>query len=293
VTADYLPDFLIIGRPKSGSTSVARWLADQPEVWFSSVKEPRFFNRQDQWERGLDWYRSLFHGARDGQLLGEATVGYTNPHIAAVAAERIVSTVPDCRLIYLIRHPADQIRSAYRHLRTFRTEPGASLAEALTRPGSDYVAHAMYYTCLAPYLDRFDREQILVVRMEDVVGPGGGWDAIIGHLGLSARPRPDGAFNVSSEKGLQSRMQRVVGALDAGGLRSRLPSGVRRIGRRLMWRRGARFRRMLDASRGPIPEGVLEPVWQDITRLEQWLGRSEPLWPDRVASTAERPLPSF
>jgi hypothetical protein len=255
-------------------------LAAQPDICFCHVKEPRFFHRDDQWERGLDWYRSLFSHARPGQVLGEATVGYTNPHISERTAERIAQVVPAARLIYLVRHPVERIRSSYRHQRSFRTEPSETLAGALERPGSDYVPHTQYYTCLVPYLERFPREQILVVRMEDVVGgDGSGWDAILDHLGLAPRPRPETAHNVSAERGLQSRWKRVLGRVIPATIRLRLPGGIRELGRRLTWRQGAGFTSMLAASEGEVPDSALAPVWEDIARLEAWLGRAEPLWP--------------
>lgn len=281
MTADMLPDFLIIGRPKCGSTSVAGWLADQPDICFCRVKEPRFFHRDDQWRRGLDWYRSLFSHAQPGQLLGEATVGYTNPHIAQRTAGRIAEVLPGARLIYLLRDPVDRIRSEYRHQRSFRTEPSGTIVGALERPGSDYVAHTQYFTCLAPYIERFPREQILVVRMEDVAAPDrSGWRAILEHLGLTDRPRPEGRLNVSADRGLQARTsRRILDKAIPPRVRQRLPVGVRDLGRRVAWRRGAGFRRMLEASEADIPAHLLAPVWQDIARLEEWLGVTSPLWP--------------
>ncbi|MGH2760306.1 MAG: sulfotransferase family protein [Actinomycetota bacterium] len=281
MTADLLPDFLIIGRPKCGSTSVARWLAEQPDICFCSVKEPRFFHQDDAWELGLDWYRSLFAHAQPGQLLGEATVGYTNPHVAQRTAGRIAEVLPAARLIYLVRDPIERIRSEFRHRRSFRTEPSETLLGALDRPDSDYAARTRYFDCLAPYIARFPREQILVVRMEDITGLGEvGWHAVLGHLGLTERPRPGERFNVSAERGLQARTSRqLLDRLIRSEVRVRLPMGVRRLGRRVTWRRGARFRRMLEASEAQIPASRLAPVWEDIARLEDWLGVSEPLWP--------------
>lgn len=281
MTADLLPDFLIIGRPKCGSTSVARWLAAQPEICFSRLKEPRFFHAEEQWRLGLDWYRSLFSDATPGQLLGEATVGYTNPHVTEQTAQRIAEVLPQARLIYLLRHPIERIRSEFRHRRSFRTEMSENLRGALTRAGSDYVVRTQYFTCLAPYIDRFPRDQILVVRLEDVVADHqSGWTSILDHLGVTARPRPEESFNVSAERGSQSSIARqVLGSIVPVRIRSRLPAPARRLGRRMVWRRGQGFRRMLEASEAEIPAALLAPIWEDISRLEEWLGVNAPLWP--------------
>ena len=55
-----LPDFIIIGAMKSGTSSLHGWLADQPECWLPALKEPNFFSDQPEWNKGLDWYAGLF-----------------------------------------------------------------------------------------------------------------------------------------------------------------------------------------------------------------------------------------
>jgi hypothetical protein len=65
-----LVDFMIIGAQKSGTTSLAAQLADHPQICFSQIKEPGYFNETEDWESGLDRYHQLFDPA-DGQLCGE------------------------------------------------------------------------------------------------------------------------------------------------------------------------------------------------------------------------------
>ncbi|MBC7173545.1 MAG: sulfotransferase domain-containing protein, partial [Polyangiaceae bacterium] len=95
-----LPDFLIIGAAKSGTTTLFRYLINHSRVFDLAEKEPCFFDAEVNWGRGLDWYRNLFVGARDDQLCGEASTNYTRyPQVPGVP-ERIKRVVPDAKLIY-------------------------------------------------------------------------------------------------------------------------------------------------------------------------------------------------
>lgn len=156
-----LPDFVIIGAGKSGTTTLYEWLAQQPEIFASSLKEPRFFSRD--WDKSLDWYAALFTEAKDHQRVGEASTNYTDVEYCEVAAERMAAVIPDARLVYLIRHPVERLRSQYRHnwRRCVEYEP---LAEAVLRPANPYVGRSLYYQRLQPYAERFPPEQICVVR---------------------------------------------------------------------------------------------------------------------------------
>ena len=274
-----LPDFIIIGRQKCGTTSLASWLDEQPEVFFSHPKEPHFFARDMAWKRGLDWYATVYKGVGAGQLTGEGSQSYTHPDLNSIAAERIQRTVPDVRLIYVVRHPVERIRSHYRHMRIWGDEK-RPLADVLRRPDSEPILHNMYFQCLTPYITRFSREQILVVRMDDLVDhEGPGWAAILDHLGLPWRSQPQTATNVSASRALYRSPMRLLRRFDYERRLAWVPRPLRRIGKSLTRSRGENFKRMLEESRAPFPEGVLEPVWEDVAHLEEWLGVTKPLWP--------------
>jgi hypothetical protein len=273
-----LPDFLIIGAMKCGTTTLLRWLESQPEVCTSQIAEPNFFSNDAIWARGLEWYSSLFAAASHAQVLGEKSPAYTSPDRAPIAAERIAQVLPGIRLVFMVRHPEDRIRSQYRHLRIIGRE--SDPLDLAVRRRASYAARSMYYSCLAPYIELFPREQILVVRLEDLVASGSpGWARVLEHLGLARRPPPDRRHNASEELGLYRLPPRVVQkSVALRRLIARLPAPVQRIGRRIVQRRGPEFRRMLEQSRGAVPKDVLEPVWADIARLESWLGVNTPLW---------------
>lgn len=273
-----LPDFIIIGAMKSGTSSLYQWLAEQPELTLPVVKEPHFFSRPEAWKRGLNWYGSLFAEDRR-QLVGEASTTYTNPDHAAVAAARMAAAVPDVRLIYVLRHPLERLRSHYRHL----VVHGASRApflDLLADPEGPLVRRSQYFTCLAPYTEAFPREQICVVRFEDLVGDQPeAWPVVLRHLGLGPRPLSNRAHNVSAEKGHFTSLMYRLWTSPLRRHIQHVPRPVRQVGRVLLTRGGpGPDARLEESSEAPIPEEVASSIWQDIDRLERWLGVRDPLW---------------
>lgn len=283
-----LPDLVIIGAMKSATSTLFHWLSQQPEVFMASPKETNFFARD--WDRGLDWYRSCFEGAEPGQLLGEASVMYTSPEYAEASAERMKSVLPDARLIYVIREPVERIRSHYRH-EVQRHREARSLLDAIAEPDNPYLGNSMYFVRLEPYISRFPRDHLLVVRFEDVVRqPWAGWKDTLALLDLPSRSAPGTAHNVTAENaqwtGALLWLKRL--GIFSFGRAAKLPAPVRKVGKRLFTRGGESFRDRLDASRVEIPRELVAPAWEDLSKLEAWLGCDEPLWPRTLAVAGDR-----
>ena len=272
-----LPDFIVIGAMKSGTSSLYQWLGRQPELELPAMKEPHFFSRDEAWRRGPGWYADLFPEA-PGKLVGEASTTYTNPDHCEAAAARMASVVPDARLIYVLRHPVARLRSHYRHA-VLRGEERRPLGEVLADPANRYLRRSLYHACLAPYLAHFDRSQICLVRFEDLVSEDApAWPVVLGHLGLPPRPRPDEAYNVSAEKSHYTAVMRSVWRSPLRAHIAKVPAPLRRRFRGVFVRDGPAYDARLEASEAPIPEAVTEPIWSDVQRLEGWLGIGHPLW---------------
>src|SRR2546423_5079540 len=96
-----LPNFLLIGAMRSGSTTLHASLSTHPEVFMAQPKELHFFVEERNWERGVYWYARRFAAGATAKARGEASVTYTqHPQLAGVA-RRAASVVPRARLIYL------------------------------------------------------------------------------------------------------------------------------------------------------------------------------------------------
>jgi hypothetical protein len=140
-----LPDFLIMGAPKAGSTAVHQALVRHPELFLCNPKEPKYFLTGGQRPRRVDhrgpgdahsaqewvWqrerYERLFDAAPAGTLRGESTPFYLWDK---AAHQRIYDAVPTAKLIAIIRDPVDRAYSNWTHLRSDGLEPEADFLAA-------------------------------------------------------------------------------------------------------------------------------------------------------------------
>ncbi|HEX6586718.1 MAG TPA: sulfotransferase [Solirubrobacterales bacterium] len=160
-----LPNLIIIGGLKCGTTSIHHYLGLHPEVDMSKPKELNFFVEELNWDLGLEWYKGRFDDRF--QVRGESSPHYTNfPYFAGVP-ERIAEHIPDAKLIYMVRDPISRILSHWRHAvgAGYETRP---MEEALARPDQTYVTRSRYWMQLQPYLERFDPGQIEVITQEEL-----------------------------------------------------------------------------------------------------------------------------
>ena len=107
-----LPDFLVLGAQKAGTTALYEYLTRHPQISGPSWKEVSFFDRH--WARGESWYRGNFPNvARTrGKHVGEASPSYV---FHPLAPQRVQEVVPEARLIVLVRNPVDRALSQYNH----------------------------------------------------------------------------------------------------------------------------------------------------------------------------------
>ena len=163
--AGALPNLIIIGGLKCGTTSVHHYLGLHPEIAMSRPKELNFFVEELNWPLGADWYAS--HFPPEARVRGETSPHYTNRPRFKGVPERIAKLVPDARLVYVVRDPIDRMLSHYLHSVGGGYED-RELEDALTDEGGAYVARSRYFLQLEPYLDAFPREQIALVTREEL-----------------------------------------------------------------------------------------------------------------------------
>jgi hypothetical protein len=160
-----LPNLIVIGGLKCGTTSLHHYLSLHPEISMSRPKELNFFVAELNWELGAQWYASHFD--RSAPVRGESSPHYTNlPRFQGVA-ERMRSLIPKARIVYMVRDPIDRMLSHYLH-NVGAGYDSRELSEALADPGSAYVARSRYAMQLEPYLEAFGRERIAIVSREEL-----------------------------------------------------------------------------------------------------------------------------
>jgi hypothetical protein len=161
-----LPNLIVVGGLKCGTTSLHHYLNLHPQIGMSRPKELNFFVDELNWELGVDWYRSHFPGS--APVRGETSPHYTNrPRFAGVAARMRETLGPDARIVYMVRHPVDRLLSHYLH-NVGGDYEDRELAEAIADPENAYVRRSLYAFQLEPYLEAFDPDRVLVISREEL-----------------------------------------------------------------------------------------------------------------------------
>lgn len=243
------PDFLVIGAAKSGTTALDEFLRRHPDARLPSVREPNHFAFVDdppdlRDHRGRPAaltrttitdpaaYRRAFPSPGPHTRAGETSPAYL---YVPGTAERIARVRPDVRLVAILREPGARAFSAYQHLRregreplTFRQALDAEPERIAQRWGLlwRYVDTGRYGSQLLRYLDVFPREQVLLLRHDELTrDPSGTLRRVLGFVGLDPDVDLDtsGRFNVSGVP--RSRFLHAV---------TNPPAGVRRAVARLV-----------------------------------------------------------
>jgi Sulfotransferase domain len=160
-----LPNLVVIGGLKCGTTSLHHYLNLHPEIGMSRPKELNFFVAELNWDLGVDWYRS--HFPADAPVRGETSPHYTNRPGFEGVAERMRETLgADARVVYMVRHPIERLLSHYLHNVGGGYET-RDLAEVIG-PESAYVQRGLYAFQLEPYLEAFGADRVLVIGREEL-----------------------------------------------------------------------------------------------------------------------------
>ena len=170
-----IPDFLIIGDLKAGTTSLHYYLKQHPKIFLPDKKELRFFSfdpdnpyhrRSGTFDvRTFSEYLEYFAEADGYPAIGEASPNYLR---SPLTAERIRRQLPDVRLIVSLRNPADRLYSSYAmEYRSGGTK--APIEEILFRRDAERVKASFYWSDLMQYYDRFSRGRIKVILFDDLV----------------------------------------------------------------------------------------------------------------------------
>ncbi len=198
-----LPDFVIGGAPRSGTTWLYVLLEKHPNVFVAKPlrPEPKFFLVDEIYDQGIDYYcNTWFADVPPGAVAGEKSSNYLeNP----IAAARLHEHIPGIRLVFILREPAHRAWSNYLWSRMnglededfdtalkLEDEREASCPERFrfARPHA-YYSRGLYAEMLEPYFTLFEPDAILVLRYEDIITAAGPLaERLHGFLGVAGRP---------------------------------------------------------------------------------------------------------
>lgn len=164
-----LPSFIGIGAPKTGTTWLAKCLAEHPEVFVAKSKETMFFDYLYDQDK-ISEYESIFPDNLQFVAMGEITPAYLG---SEYAAERIKKHIPNVKLFVSLRNPVDQIYSYYWHAyrqNVWRKDLARlSFEEAIDRYQKFFLKHSFYMKHLKKWLEYFDFSQIHIIIYDDII----------------------------------------------------------------------------------------------------------------------------
>ena len=304
-TSGRLPDFLLVGAPKGGTSALHAALAQHDELFLSKVKEPKYYmcgdspppaykgpgdahsNQEWIWQRPR--YLQLFADAPADVLCGESTPFYLYNRDAR---RRIAADIPDARLIAVLRDPVDRAYSNWMHLWADGLEPCADVVEACAReqqridagwaPFWHYRGLGMYGRQLADLYEHFPREQVLLVRYRELVdSPDLTLNRVCRFLGVSEDKIASVPADNSRPFVTPSLRTRTIGPLVRAGARlgALLPPRVWRTASKplveQLHTQGAVARPKLTPEQRAA---LVQPFLSDIDLLEEVTGQSFEDW---------------
>ena len=294
-----LPNFIVIGASRSGTTSLHQYLGQHPEIHMSPVKSPNFFVAGDaqpawetavlramarQWITDRDEYDALFAGAGGKRAIGEVSPVYLQ---SRRAPERIRYTCPDAKLVAVLRDPAERAWAHFlgrkRDGLELRFDFRAVVENELARPLPDDVAFGSYIGCsryhhfLAPYFDLFPRDRIRIYDFDDLRrDPATVLRDLFGFLEVDERVEVDMSRRYNETGTVRNPALRALWTRSVRwriAMRPRLPASIRDTAGVFM---GRELRRpALDPD---LRARIVAALVSDVQQLEQLLGRDFSAW---------------
>jgi hypothetical protein len=165
-----LPNFLICGAPKSGTTALYHYLKKHPDIFLPEKKETQFFSDWEEYQNGIEWFAETYYDDWKGQT----AVGEASPQTMAApgAPYRIAEQCPDAKLIFLLRDPVDRMFSHYHYeVRKGRLNPIHSFSSRIRIPSPwrrTMIWQGLYYEHLRRFEDCFSRGQMMILLAQDL-----------------------------------------------------------------------------------------------------------------------------
>ncbi|MHA1199811.1 MAG: sulfotransferase family protein [Candidatus Heimdallarchaeaceae archaeon] len=165
-------DFIIVGAMKAGTSSIAFQLSHNPQICIPT-DEVHYFNNEENFCKGIEWYESKFKNCNRDSIIGEKTPTYSYDE---KVPERINDYNPDIKLVWTFRNPVDRAYSNYLHAVRFGRESYSFKKAIRNEPERikknifrGYLKRSIYIEQIERYLEFFDKKQMYFILFEDFV----------------------------------------------------------------------------------------------------------------------------
>lgn len=173
-----LPNFILIGVQKAGTTSLYDWIAQHPDVYGpKGMKDFPFFCNDEYYKNGLKWFSKFFRDHHGEKIIFH---GYVNHIYNNMSAQRIYDYKKDIKLLLILRNPIERAYSAFWYMRKIGIETLKTFEEAIDiedkrksgnyreRNNLTYIDHGFYYKQLINFYKFFSKSQIFIAFFEDI-----------------------------------------------------------------------------------------------------------------------------
>lgn len=269
-----LPDFVIAGAQRAGTTWLCKALIEHPEVVIGrgeNIKEINFFDIDSNWSKGADWYASHFDVSCDQQVVGEATTEYM---YCPVAAERMASLIPDAKVIMILREPVDRAYSAYWLFRD--RYYGMNFKQALKHNDGELLRRGMYAEQIRRFRNYYPDEQLLILFYDELKSNNQNFvSKVFGFLGIQGDFSPsiiNSSYNAVIYPHLQDKLKRFgLEWLITVAKKSGVGAIIRKLNRK---GKGSSYPELDDETRKELEDYFHQPnleLQRELERKLPWL----------------------
>ncbi len=289
-----LPNFFILGAAKSGTTSLAYYLSQHPEIFITPDKETHFFTSTELFSKGVNFYcKTFFKNAHDYKVRGEATPNYLSRHEVVVPRFKQIYQNQPLKFIIILRDPVKRAWSHYQHLKrnfkeTLTFEQALSVEEQRKSENPEawfgYFSDGLYADQIEHWYANFGAENFLVLESDELkTDPGGVLKTIFRFLNVDEEfiPPDMGIRNVKSKAKNEFLMKFIVS-------KGFIMTLIKRIFPLVLTRRVGLVLRQWNTTKASDADqefmaintqaNLYEHYADNIKRLELLLGRQFPSW---------------
>ncbi|MCS3628953.1 hypothetical protein GGP53_002832 [Salinibacter ruber] len=281
------PTFLLGGAPKAGTTSLYEYLSQHPDICMSARKETGVF--MENYDKGLQWLSEThYRHCSDERAVGEASAGVMQ---IPECAGRIHNTLPNVRLIFVLRDPVERIFSHYWFLRGVGglnewedIDDTVSFSELIRAEGTEWrrthIDLGMYHKHLTRFAEYFEREQMLILLFGDLKeDPSSVMERIFRFVGVDPSFEPDLEVHNPSRSPRFKRLHRIATSVWS---KVRQHLDIYLVNKTRSVRRTVKQMLTEESDRGGIPsedKKYLREIYAEPNRrLEEWLGEDLSHW---------------
>ncbi len=273
------PNFLVVGAMKCATSTVIDFLEHHSQVYVKPFSEPNFFNEDENWEKGSEWYDQFFQSEKAFKICGEGTNNYSNIERYPNTIDRILSYCPDVKILYTVRNPIDRMTSAWIQNRIdIPDEVPSSLSDAIESMPEVFLDQSLYWKQLSEYRKHFKDSNIWVGFLEDLKSnPNTFFEEICEFLDIDKESQEQGLHkNPSSSKKVPNKLYSSVKSIPlVKTLKNAFPRHLRKAVKDKYLSSSTKDIPVISTS---VKSKIIEQLQPDVEQLLTYCNKPKDFW---------------